>query len=214
MGREFIYLFDEWAKSYEASVTGQHKEYRDVFEGYESILQKVANASIGTVIEFGTGTGNLTLKLEAAGREVIGIEPHETMREITGKRCPNVQLVDGDLQNFTIENKHIDSIVSTYVFHHLTDEEKLEALKTYANLLQPGGKIIFADTAFESEEHKKAQIKKERSRGYHEVADDLEREYYTTITKLLTMFQKASFDVSFEQLNDYVWYMEAIKKST
>lgn len=214
MGREFIYLFDEWAKSYEASVTGQHKEYRDVFEGYESILQKVANASIGTVIEFGTGTGNLTLKLEAAGREVIGIEPHETMREITGKRCPNVQLVDGDLQNFTIENKHIDSIVSTYVFHHLTDEEKLEALKTYAKLLQPGGKIIFADTAFESEEHKKAQIKKERSRGYHEVADDLEREYYTTITKLLTMFQKAGFDVSFEQLNDYVWYMEAIKKST
>ncbi|MGE7624542.1 class I SAM-dependent methyltransferase [Viridibacillus sp. NPDC096237] len=214
MGREFIYLFDEWAKSYEESVTGQHKEYRDVFEGYESILEKVANASIGTVIEFGTGTGNLTLKLEAAGREVIGIEPHETMREITGKRCPNVQLVDGDLQNFTVENKHIDSIVSTYVFHHLTDEEKLEALKTYAKLLQPGGKIIFADTAFVSEEHKKAQIKKERSRGYHEVADDLEREYYTTITKLLTMFQEASFDVSFEQLNDYVWYMEAIKKST
>jgi len=213
MGREFIYLFDEWAKSYEASVTGQHKEYRDVFEGYESILDKVANASTGTVIEFGTGTGNLTLKLEAAGRKVIGIEPHETMLDITRKRCPNVQLINGDLQNFEIEIKHIDSIVSTYVFHHLTDEEKLEALITYSKLLQPGGKIIFADTAFATEEHKQAMITKERARGFHDVADDLEREYYTTIPKLEIMFQQASFEVKFEQLNDYVWYMEAIKTS-
>ncbi|MBK3494968.1 class I SAM-dependent methyltransferase [Viridibacillus sp. YIM B01967] len=211
MGREFIHLFDDWAKSYESSVTGQDKEYRDVFEGYENILEKVANASTGTVIEFGTGTGNLTLKLVAAGRDVIGIEPHESMREITGRRCPNIQLVDGDLQNFSIEDKVIDSIVSTYVFHHLTDEEKQEVLKTYAKLLQAGGKIIFADTAFASEEHKLAQVKKERARDFHAVADDLEREYYTTIPKLQTMFQEAGFDVIFNQLNDYVWYMEATK---
>lgn len=56
-------------------------------------------------------------------------------------------------------------------------------------------------------------ITKERARGFHEVADDLEREYYTTIPKLEIMFQQASFEVKFEQLNDYVWYMEAIKTS-
>ena len=33
MGREFVNIFDEWADSYDASVTGNDPEYKDVFEG-------------------------------------------------------------------------------------------------------------------------------------------------------------------------------------
>ncbi len=167
--------------------------------------------SVGTVVEFGTGTGNLTAKLIEAGHSVIGIEPNDAMRTVTAKRFPDSVVIDGDLLDFEKPQK-VETFVSTYVFHHLKDNEKEKALFTYANILPIGGKIVFADTVFISEEAKQTQIAKERARGFNNVADDLEREYYTTIPVLTHAFEKAGFDVQFEQMNDFVWLMDAIKK--
>ncbi|WP_210468360.1 class I SAM-dependent methyltransferase [Sporosarcina sp. 6E9] len=212
MGREFIDIFDEWIDSYDASVAGKDPEYRDVFEGYDEILADVANKSSGTVLEFGTGTGNLTAKLVDKGLTVIGIEPNDAMRQLTSERFPTLKIIDGDLLDFEVDGLLIDTIVSTYVFHHLTDVEKGVALKKYAELLEENGKVIFADTMFITEGAKKAQIAKERSRGFHNVADDLEREYYTTVPVLMDLFMKAGFDVACKQMNDYVWILNATKK--
>jgi len=211
MGREFVDIFDDWVHSYDASVSGKDPEYRDVFDKYEEILSAVADKSFGTIVEFGTGTGNLTAKLIDAGHSVIGIEPNEAMRKVTAKRFPKLEIVDGDLLAFERPQK-VDTFVSSYVFHHLKDTEKENALVTYASILPVGGKIVFADTVFVSEEAKQAQITKERARGFNNVADDLEREYYTTIPVLTQAFEKAGFDVQFEQMNDYVWLMDATKK--
>ena len=211
MGREFVDIFDDWVHSYDASVSGKDPEYRDVFDKYEEILSAVAAISFGTIVEFGTGTGNLTAKLIDAGHSVIGIEPNEAMRKVTAKRFPKLEIVDGDLLAFERPQK-VDTFVSSYVFHHLKDTEKENALVTYASILPVGGKIVFADTVFVSEEAKQAQITKERARGFNNVADDLEREYYTTIPVLTQAFEKAGFDVQFEQMNDYVWLMDATKK--
>lgn len=211
MGREFVEIFDEWVHSYDESVSGKDPEYRDVFAKYDEILLAVAKKSFGTVVEFGTGTGNLTAKLIAAGYSVIGIEPNAAMRTVTAKRFPELTIIDGDLLVFETPKK-VDTFVSTYVFHHLKDPDKEKALSLYASLLPIGGKIVFADTVFTSEEAKQAQISKERARGFNNVADDLEREYYTTIPVLTETFEKAGFTVQFEQMNDFVWLMDAIKK--
>jgi len=210
MGREFVEIFDEWIDSYDASVSGEDPEYRDVFDKYEDILLAVTHKSFGTVVEFGTGTGNLTEKLIKAGYNVIGIEPNDAMRRVTAERFPEISVVDGDLLAFNVEYT-IDTFVSTYVFHHLTDVEKGKALKKYASLLSTGGKIVFADTIFMTEQAKIDQIEKERSRGFNNVADDLEREYYTTIPVLERAFKDAGFTVQFERMNDYVWLMDATK---
>jgi len=70
LSREFVNIFDDWIHSYEASVTGEDPEYRDVFEGYDNILNEVASRATGTVLEFGTGTGNLTAKLVERGHNI------------------------------------------------------------------------------------------------------------------------------------------------
>lgn len=212
MGREFVDIFDEWAHSYDASVSGEDPEYRDVFDGYETILSEVAKRVSGTIIEFGTGTGNLTAKLIEAGFSVIGVEPNNKMRQHTSERFPSINVIDGDLLQFNIDCEKIDAMVSSYVFHHLTDEEKGEALKAYAKLLPTNGKVVFADTAFITEDAKKTQIEKERKREFHHVADDLEREYYTTIPVLTELFHDAGFEVIFTKMNDFVWLMDATKK--
>ncbi|WP_299095600.1 class I SAM-dependent methyltransferase [uncultured Metabacillus sp.] len=153
MGREFIELFDEWSTSYDNSVTGNEIEYREVFKDYEHILERVAELSYGHVLEFGAGTGNLTKKLFALGCKVTAIEPSHAMRMIANDKLNGkVKIVDGDFLHFP-KPEYVDSIVSTYAFHHLTNEEKAKAIDAFQRLLKPGGKLVFADTIFTTSEY-------------------------------------------------------------
>ncbi|PPA69677.1 class I SAM-dependent methyltransferase [Jeotgalibacillus proteolyticus] len=213
MGREFVDIFDEWIDSYDDSVSGKDEEYREVFAGYDDILQKVADEAKGFTVEFGVGTGNLTEKLLANGLSVLGIEPNAAMRGRTQERFPEVNIEDGDFTSFPLPEEPIDTVVSTYAFHHLTDEEKSEAARHYAKVLAPDGQVVFADTMFSSDEARLAQWKKVEKQGFIHLLEDLKREYYTTLPKMKAIFREAGFAVSFSQLNDYVWLIHAKKQS-
>jgi putative AdoMet-dependent methyltransferase len=212
MGREFIELFDEWSASYDLTVSGEDQEYKEVFHKYEDILNEVAAKSGEIVLEFGVGTGNLSEKLLERGKEVIGVEPSKGMREKAQTRFPELTLLDGDFLSFPPIEKRIDTIVSTYAFHHLTDEEKDAAIARYSQMLEKDGKIVFADTAFLHESDKESRHKKVEEQGYMNLLHDLQTEYYTTLIVLEELFNKHRFDVTFTKLNEYVWLMEAIKK--
>ncbi|MFF2481964.1 class I SAM-dependent methyltransferase [Paenibacillus sp. NPDC058071] len=211
MGREFIDLFDEWSKDYDLTVAGQDEQYREVFAGYDGILEAVASRSAGTVVEFGVGTGNLTERLLARGRQVYGIEPSPGMRRQIGKRALPFTLLDGDFLQFPPLPAKVDTIVSTYAFHHLTDGEKDAAIELYGRLLGPGGKIVFADTAYRDDEERKAIQDSAREAGYDQLLNDLLTEYYTTLDVLEKAFTRYGFSVDFSRLNRYVWLMDATK---
>lgn len=212
MGREFNELFDEWSHSYDETVTGHDPEYEEVFIDYDKILSTVAEKSTGTVLEFGVGTGNLTARLNNKGLNVFGIEPSEGMRAIAKQKLKNITILDGDFLEFPQIDAKIDTIVSTYAFHHLTDEEKDKAIRKYSNLLNEGGRILFADTVFPTEEAKQEKIRESLKRNFHRLAEDLQREYYTTIPVLQHIFDKYGFEVSFTRLNPFVWLMDAKKE--
>lgn len=212
MGKEFIEIFEDWADSYDESVTGHDIEYRLVFEHYDRILSEVANRSFGHVVEFGPGTGNLTEQLLNRGLTVTAFEPSPSMRKLALKKVGNkAEIRAGDFLSFEAMD-NIGTIVSSYAFHHLTDKEKEEAIGSYSNLLQNGGKIVFADTMYKSVEAYKRAILDAKEQGFHNLAEDLEREYYTTIPFLTTTMETYNFSVSFEQFNDFVWIMEGIKR--
>ncbi|MFD1849969.1 class I SAM-dependent DNA methyltransferase [Oceanobacillus bengalensis] len=212
MGLEFIDIFEDWAEEYDKSVAGLDPQYAQVFANYKGILQEVVNLSSGTVLEFGVGTGNLSTLLIEAGHKVIGIEPSKAMRDVAKQKHPNLPVLDGDFIAFPKLRTSIDTIVSTYAFHHLTDDEKKIAVKKYHDLLLPGGKVVFGDTMFTSKEAKELIIEDARNKGHHDLVEDLNREYYPTIDVLHDMFTKHSFNVSFKQMNDFVWIMEAEKQ--
>lgn len=213
MGREFVELFEDWSAYYDDTVEGQDPEYKEAFEGYHDILDKVADKSLHRVLEFGVGTGNLTAKLLKQGKTVYGIEPSEPMRKIALKKLGDrVQIQDGDFLHFPLPPEPVDTIVSTYAFHHLTDEEKAMAIASYARLLEKGGKIVFADTVFEHEDAHLNMIEEAMEKGFHTLAEDLRREYYTTIGALTSIFEENGFSVTFERQNKFVWLMEAVKQ--
>ncbi len=212
MGREFLDLFEDWADSYDDTVKGKDIEYKTVFEHYEKILDGVVERSNGRVIEFGPGTGNLTQKLVKAGFEVFPYEPSPEMRAIGMRKLGGkVPFTDGDFLDFSVEGS-IDTIVSSYAFHHLTDEEKAKAFRIYGKLLSQGGKIVFADTMFETDQHYQAAINDAMKEGHLNLAEDLKREYYTTIGVLEELLNFHGFSVQFRQLNKFVWIMEATKQ--
>ena len=211
MGREFLDIFEEWASTYDSSLT-DNEEYQEVFHNYDYILSEVAKRSIGHVVEFGAGTGNLTLKLIEQGLKVIGIEPSLAMRKhAKDKIGPLANIMDGDFLNFEIGIQP-DTFTSTYAFHHLTDQEKAEAIMRYSNLLSTGGKIVFADTMFESKAAYYDAIQHALEKGYTNLAEDLEREHYSEIPILENMLLANGLSTSFKKVNDYVWIMEAVKQ--
>lgn len=212
MGREFLDLFEEWAESYDQSVEGYDEEYREVFANYDDILNTVADKAGNVVLEFGVGTGNLTQKLIGQGKTVYGVEPSAPMRKSTRKaRGTRVNRGRGFFA-VSAPPEPIDTVVSTYAFHHLTDAEKGEAIAKYGKLLKKGDKIVFADTAFRDKQAFQQAIQEARARGFHNLAEDLEREYYTTLDVLTKLFAEHGFSVTFTQKNAFVWVMEAVKQ--
>jgi len=212
LGREFLGIFEDWANDYDRSVAGQDPEYASVFENYESILTEVAGHASGNVLEFGVGTGNLSEKLMKKGLHVIGIEPSDAMRKIAVKKFPHLKILEGDFLTYPSVSVPIHTIASTYAFHHLTDEEKEAALIKSKQVLADNGKIVIGDTMFQSEEVKERTIKEAEAKGFTNLAEDLKREYYPTIEVISSALEKNDFDVSFKQMNHFVWIAAATKK--
>lgn len=212
MGREFIHAFDQWADSYDQSVAGEDPEYREVFYNYDKILLEAAEQARGTVLEFGPGTGNLSRKLLARKLKVYGVEPSKNMRKIAAEKVPEMMLTDGDFLNFTVPGVPVDTIISSYAFHHLTNAEKETAIRNYASLLADNGRIVFADTLFDSE-FAREQIQHEaKEKGYFNLLKDLQTEYYPLRKELYRIFRKYDFIPYFRQMNKYVWLIVADTK--
>ncbi|TCP32296.1 putative AdoMet-dependent methyltransferase [Scopulibacillus darangshiensis] len=212
MGREFIDLFDVWAEKYDETVSGNDIEYQEVFDNYDGILQIVANFSKGTILEFGVGTGNLTEKLLLNGHKVFGVEPSKGMRDKAKEKFPDLDLCDGDFLTYPAFKKEINTIVSSYAFHHLTDREKETAIRAYSQLLPADGKIVFADTMFDDKVAKQEILDWAEQKGHHNLLADLQAEYYPLRETMEKIFEKNQFHAEFKQLNRFVWLICAKKE--
>ncbi|MBN9655659.1 class I SAM-dependent methyltransferase [Halobacillus sp. GSS1] len=211
MGMEFVDLFNQWASSYDDTVAGKDPEYREVFEGYDGMLERLAELSVSPVMEFGVGTANLTRKVIDQNKVVLGIEPSSEMRRIAKVKCPEAAIYDGNFLEYPELLTPIRSIISSFAFHHLTTSEKVEAIQSFRDRLEDEGEVVFIDTIFKDEEHKQQLIKAAEKQGFLNLAQDLQEEYYPFLEELREMFVLNGFEVTFEQLNKYAWLIQAKK---
>lgn len=212
---DFTEMFDQWAQSYDSTVFGTDHEYKEVFENYQLILEEIAqfihDKKLGTVMEVGVGTGNLSRILSERGHHVIGIEPSTKMREEAAKKLSRVTLLNGHFLDIPIHNK-VDSIVTSYAFHHLNLKEKEEALIYLDSLLNRKGKIVIADTMFISKDYKEALHKKVKEEGALNLLNDLQTEYYELLEDVTGLFDKFKYTYEVKQMNQYVWLILAEKR--
>ena len=209
----FNALFDDWADNYDETIYDTNSEYEEVFRNYNEILNEtvkhISKYPGAKLVDIGAGTGNLTSVAAKAGYSVIGLEPNSKMLDIAASKYPNIQFLSGTFLSLPIDDNSADAIISSYAFHHLTDEEKLQAVKLLKSKLKADGTIIITDTMYDSLKTKDALIKEAYYNKHVSLANDLETEFYPVIDDLTEIFESQGFNVSYQQMNKFVWILTA-----
>ncbi len=149
--------FNLWANHYDETVQLSEENNLYPFAGYKKILNTIFNEVMQTkkskVLDIGFGTGVLTNKLYENGHMIDGIDFSNEMIAIAQEKMPSAHLMEWDISNGLpnkIKTNKYDSIISTYTLHHLTDEEKIQFIKSLLNLFSENGKLYIGDIAFQT----------------------------------------------------------------
>lgn len=151
--------FNLWADNYDITVQLSEENNLYPFAGYKKILNVIFNEAMqkvdSKVLDIGFGTGVLTSRLYANGHQIDGVDFSSKMISIAKSIMPNANLIEWDISMGLppeILGKKYDSIISTYVLHHLTDDEKIAFITNLIPLLKKDGKIFIGDISFETRE--------------------------------------------------------------
>ncbi len=107
------------------------------------------------ILDFGCGTGTLTIMLKRAcpDADVMGLDLDARALAIAKRKSMESEItieffqesISKPYEKSKITENSFDHIVSSLVLHHLTSEEKRQALKGIFELLKPGGKLLIGD---------------------------------------------------------------------
>ena len=106
----------------------------------------LANAQ-GRVLEIGIGSGlNLPFYAQRA-QQVIGLDPSArllAMARRCGRRLEGaIELVEGSAEAVPLENRSVDTIVTTWTLCSIPDARR--ALAEMRRVLRPGGRLLFVE---------------------------------------------------------------------
>ncbi len=191
-------LFDEWAETYDDSVT---KVSGFPFEGYDQVLEtivRLTEPSAGmTVLDVGIGTGNLAGRLTAAGCRVWGMDFSTRMLAKAREKLPGVELIKADLAgDWPIDvDLTFDRVVSAYVFHEFDCETKVGYLRRFADQhLAEHGRLVIGDVSFRS-----VKARREAHRQWEGAWD--EDEHYWAADRAIEALGRSGLAVGYTQVS-------------
>lgn len=189
--------FDPWAKTYDDDVREQNVF---PFDGYARVLETVVqwtelHAGM-SVLDIGTGTGNLALMFADRGCDLWCTDFSEAMLEKAREKLPQAHCVLADLRaDWPPELDHrFDRIVSAYVFHHLELDEKVRVCKELVTKrLTPNGALIIGDLSFPN--------KAEMDSFARSIGDLWDEEFYWLADETIRALETAGLTVSYQQIS-------------
>lgn len=119
---------------------------------FKSYLVKAAQVQPGErVLDLGCGTATLTIlvKQTQPDAEVVGIDGDEKVLTLARQKASQsgmiVALDQGMVHNLPYPDNSFDHVFSSLLFHHLSRENKLRALREVFRVLRPDGQLHVAD---------------------------------------------------------------------
>lgn len=162
-------LFNSWASSYEKDLLRYKFQYP--FAGYFEIIAEIKKSLSHSiqVLDIGIGSGFMLDRLVSAFKEIdcYGIDFSSEMLKIASSRFSASQLINFNISDGVpkeIEESTFDVILSAYVLHHFSYEEKIKIIDNYFQLLNETGVFIVADIVFDSIEQMNSVKQKVKNR--------------------------------------------------
>ena len=134
-------------------VAGEYDDSQNDTEAYRACVSLVVEYAAprpgDTVADLGTGTGAIALALAEDAENVAGRDISEGMMERATEKADeqgveNVEFDEGRFREPNVESA--DIVVSNFAMHHLSDEEKVEAIEAIAEL--GPRKFVLGDVMF------------------------------------------------------------------
>lgn len=197
--RDRVQLFDAWADDYDSAVLSADHPFP--FAGYQAVLDEIVNQSqvqpAMTVLDLGTGTGNLAAQFLAQGCQVWGVDFSQEMLAEARTKLPAAAFVHADLLGDwpPLIQRRFDRVISGYVFHEFDLDTKVSLLQRISSRhLATGGCIVVGDIAFPSKDIRSG------ARSRWEDRWD-EHEHYWAADETQTACQAAELNLTFTQVS-------------
>ncbi len=115
-------------------------------------LKFLQDPRILSVLDIGCGTGTLTIEvarlLATRGGQVVGIDAASKMIDIACRKARGLSNVRFDVavaEALPFPDVSFDQVLSTFFFHHIDLELKIQALNEVFRVLKPGGFCVMID---------------------------------------------------------------------
>lgn len=117
----------------------------------EALIKLASVSAQHKVLDFGCGTGTLTIMTKQAvrGVDIVGIDIDrqilkKAIRRVREKEL-DIKLIEYDGNKLPFDTNQFDKIISSLVFHHLDTSEKQKVLSEIYRTLSPKGELYIAD---------------------------------------------------------------------
>jgi SAM-dependent methyltransferase len=116
-------------------------DYDEEYECYNNLIQ--AHHGV-TILEIGSGTGNLAKRFLENSQDYIGMDYSQNMIAIAQKRNKNAVFIQGDMREFSLQ-KPVDSIIITgrTTSYLITNDDINRTFNSVYNNLNENGILIF-----------------------------------------------------------------------
>jgi SAM-dependent methyltransferase len=116
-------------------------DYDEEYHFYNTLIQEYRAQ---TILEIGSGTGNLAKRFKQNNQQYTGLDSSKSMIDIAQIRNPKCLFINGDMRDFTLEKK-VDAILITgRSTSYLTSNDDIyEAFESIYKNINQDGVVIF-----------------------------------------------------------------------
>ncbi|MCR4276746.1 MAG: class I SAM-dependent methyltransferase [Candidatus Roizmanbacteria bacterium] len=111
-----------------------------------SVCDELEIKSGERILEAGSGTGNLALKIKERGGAPVGIDMSQEGISIHKKKDPGTEVVLGNLTDkLPFQDNSFDKICSNNTLYAIPRDKRGSVMKEFYRILKPGGKVVISN---------------------------------------------------------------------
>ncbi|OAS18388.1 MerR family transcriptional regulator [Paenibacillus oryzisoli] len=202
--------FDQQALTHDERVLHNDDEYK----GYEEILDLTwqwVKPRVGEKgLDLGTGTGNLAHRFLQNGIHMAGVDQSKEMMKQCQSKHPQMDIKLGNFLAIPYMDNQFDFIVTSFAFHHISNEQQPLALDEMRRVLKSHGRICIADIMFETESAQEQYMNDLLASGRTDLLTTMQEKHYAICPVLLSWFEENGYITKHAKINDLLYIVYAV----